>query len=172
MTAYNIFNHAINVNNQLNPIASGSIRIGAWTDMSESEPFKDYSSIEEYLNVDVETIEGHKRLEIAMNGLLDYYKKHSIPITNEFWQIHTICTSSPFSPKDVFGVSLQTRGRSQAIMQGELAINTVKAVVEHLGFEGIDRAHGEEEVNKSIKILIEYFNCCKSRYLTTAGAEE
>jgi len=74
---------------------------------------------------------------------------------------------------DGFEVARQNKGNfDQIITSGENAINTVKAVVEHLGFEGIDRAYGTEEVNKSIDTLIKYFNCCRRRYLTTARVEE
>jgi hypothetical protein len=76
-------------------------------------------------------------------------------------------------PRDGFEVARQNKGNfDQIITSGENAINTVKAVVEHLGFEGIDRAYGTEEVNKSIDTLIKYFNCCRRRYLTTARVEE
>ena len=176
-TALDIIRDAIDEITHHDKELSETIIKNLWIEMSEDVDLMSFMTIDDYLMVDVSSPLGRKRLVVSVQALTKYFETHGIPVSDSFSELYTKVTSPDYlmPPRDGFEEERQRQPKgnfSQIISSGENAINTVKAVVEHLGFEGIDRAYGEEEVNKSIETLIKYFNCCKGRYLTTVGVEE
>lgn len=174
-TALDIIRNAIDEITHHNNELSETIRKNLWMEMSEDVNLMSFMTIDDYLMVDSSSLIGRKRLVVSVRALTKYLEAHGIPVSDKFCELYAKVTSPDYlmPPRDDFEVERQNKGNfDQIITSGENAINIVKAAVEHLGFEGIDRAYGEEEVNKSIETLIKYFNCCRRRYLTTARVEE
>ena len=175
ITALDIIRDAIDEITHRNKELSETIRKSLWMEMSDDVDLMGFMTIDNYLTIDVSLPLGRKRLVVVVRALTKYLEAHGIPPSDNFCELYTKVTSPDYlmPPRDVFEEMRQNKGNfDQIITSGENSINTVKAAVEHLGFEGIDRAYGEEEVNKSIETLIKYFNCCRRRYLTTARVEE
>lgn len=174
-TALDIIRDAIDEITHHNNELSETIRKNLWMEMSEDVNLMSFMTIDDYLMVDASSLIGRKRLVVSIRALTKYLEAHGIPVSDKFCELYTKVTSPDYlmPPRDGFEVERQNKGNfDQIIANGENAINIVKIAVEHLGFEGIDRAYGEEEVNKSIDTLIKYFNCCRRKYLTTARVEE
>lgn len=173
--ALDIIRDAIDEITHHNNELSETIRKNLWMEMSADVDLMSFMTIDDYLMVDTSSSTGRKRLVVVVRALTKYLEAHGIPVSDKFCELYTKVNSPDYlmPPRDVFEEMRQNEGNfDQIITSGENAINIVKAAVEHLGFEGIDRAYGEEEVNKSIDTLIKYFNCCRRRYLTTARVEE
>lgn len=174
-TALDIIRDAIDEITHHNNELSETIRKNLWMEMSTDVDLMSFMTIDDYLMVDASSLIGRKRLVVSVRALTKYLETHGIPVSDKFCELYAKVTSPDYlmPPRDGFEVERQNKGNfDQIIASGENAINIVKAAAEHLGFEGIDRAYGEEEVNKSIDTLIKYFNCCRRRYLTTARVEE
>ena len=174
-TALDIIRNAIDEITHHNNELSETIRKNLWMEMSTDVDLMSFMTIDDYLMVDTSSPIGRKRLVVSVRALAKYFEAHGIPVSDSFCELYMKVTSPNYlmPPRDGFEVARQNKGNfGQIITSGENAINIVKATVECLGFEGIDRAYGAEEVNKSIETLIKYFNCCRSKYLTTARAEE
>lgn len=174
-TALDIIRDAIDEIAHHDKELSETIRKNLWMEMSDDVDLMSFMTIDNYLTVDASLPLGRKRLVVVVRALTKYLEAHGIPPSDSFCELYMKVTSPDYlmPPRDVFEVEGQNKGDfDQIITSGENAINIVKAAVKHLGFEGIDRAYGEEEVNKSIETLIKYFNCCRRRYLTTARVEE
>ena len=175
ITVLDIIRNAIDEITHHDKELSETIINNLWIEMSEDVDLSRYKTIYDYMMVNVSSPLGRKHLAFSVQTLTKYFEVHGIPVSDGFHELYMKVTSPDYlmPPQDGFDVEKQNKGNfGRIITSGENAINIVKATVEHLGFEGIDRAYGEEEVNKSIETLIKYFNCCRSRYLTTAGAEE